>query len=80
MIHHVEQRVNNKNFKMDKVIVTSISELQLMFMRLAIDVLENPDRFKPAGKGIERFYYGENKRRNLENRDIEAFQKTLLHP
>ena len=62
---------------MNKVIVTSVGELQLMFTRLVIDVFDHPDWYQPSGEGIERFYFGENKRRDLEDRNVEDFIASL---
>ena len=43
----------------------TLEELSLMFSRLAIDVLENPEKYKDGG-GIDEFFEQENKRRNLK--------------
>jgi hypothetical protein len=52
-------------------VITSRDEIILMMMRLTIDVLEDPEKFKTLqGKAVTEFYEGENHRRNLEDREI----------
>jgi len=46
-------------------------EFHLILRRLAIDVIENPNKYIPHGEGIHEFIRGENYRRNLFRKDLE---------
>ena len=43
----------------------SEAELKLMFTRLVIEVQTDPERFTDINEGVESFFYGEDKRREL---------------
>jgi hypothetical protein len=43
----------------------SVGELKLMFTRLVIKVKEEPEMFDDLDSGVDSFFYGEDKRREL---------------
>lgn len=56
----------------------SEGELKLMFLRLAIDVLEKPHEYGPDGNGVNEFFRGEDLRRSLSVPDSAVEEKSIV--